>query len=145
MKKNLFYALFFICLGITTEVFFTAFSDLYEGMQKGDYNLSLTGHTYVWMAFIYVLIPFLFGAGYQLVKRFPLIVRLLIYVLAIYLIEFIGGFILETLTGKCPWEYTTGWHFMGYIRLDYAPFWLLFGFILERLYLFLENHFYETK
>ena len=141
LQKRLFYCLFFICLGITTEVFFTAFSDLLSGLQSGNPDWSLTGHTYVWMAFIYVLIPFLFGWGYELVKDFPLLVRLLVYTTFIYVVEFASGWLLEVLTGACPWEYTVGWHVMGYIRLDYFPFWMVFGLILESLYRFLEQRF----
>jgi len=128
--------LFFICLGMTTEVFFTAISDFIAG--KG--SLRLMGHTYVWMAFIYALIPVLMLNIYPKVAHLSLLVRMLIFVAAVYLIEFSAGFLLDKLTGQCPWEYTVGWHIMGYIRLDYALFWAGFGFILERLYLFLEHH-----
>ena len=140
-QKHLFYAFFFICLGITTEVFFTATKALLEGFAVGTPDWSLTGHTYVWMAFIYVLIPFLFGWGYSKVKHLPRIARLAIYTLFIFTIEFFSGWLLDLLTGQCPWEYTEGIHVWGYIRLDYTPFWLLFGFILEFLYDFLETHF----
>jgi len=77
---------------------------------------------------------------YPKVAHFSLPVRMSIFVGMVYLIEFSAGFLLDKLTGQCPWEYTTGWHVMGYIRLDYALFWAVFGFILERLYLFLEHN-----
>lgn len=134
-KKLIFYILFFICFGITTEVFFTAITDFVAG----EGSLRLMGHTYVWMAFIYALIPILFMNVYPKIAHFSLPIRLLIFVGVIYMIEFSAGFLLEQLTGSCPWEYTTGWHIMGYIRLDYALFWAGFGFLLERLFLFLEE------
>jgi len=40
-------------------------------------------------------------------------------------------------TGRCPWHYDSRWAVHGYIRLDYAPFWLIFGFIIETVYLWL--------
>jgi len=102
------------------------------------------GHTYIWMAFIYALIPVLMMNIYPKVAHFSLLVRMLIFVAMVYLIEFSAGFLLDKLTGQCPWEYTTGWHVMGYIRLDYALFWVGFGFILERLFLLLESFDYST-
>ena len=60
-------------------------------------------------------------------------------VLGIYIVECSTGFLLEQITGKCPWEYTSGWHLLGYIRLDYFPSWLAFAFIIESLYLYLES------
>jgi uncharacterized membrane protein len=72
-------------------------------------------------------------------KERPLVLRLLIYVLGIYIVEFSTGFLLEQITGKCPWEYTSGWHIMGYIRLDYFPTWLVFAFIVESLYLYINE------
>ena len=45
------------------------------------------------------------------------------------------------ITGKCPWEYTTGWHIMGYIRLDFTPAWMFFSFIIERLYWMIDKRF----
>ena len=47
-----------------------------------------------------------------------------------------SGYALQLLTGKCPWQYTSGWHIMGLIRLDYAPAWLFFAFLLETIYLY---------
>ncbi len=143
--KLLFYILFFICLGITTEVFFTAISDAFAQFSNEEpVNMRLMGHTYIWMAFIYGWIPVLFAIGYPKISNLPLFIRLLVYILFIYIIEFVSGFLLEQLTGRCPWKYDTGWHIMGYIRLDYALFWMFFGFILERVYVFLEEHFQFT-
>ncbi len=140
MSKQLaFYILFFVCFGMTTEVFFTAISDFISG----EGSLRLMGHTYVWMAFIYALIPILFLNIYPKVAHLSLPVRLLIFVLFVYAIEFSAGFLLDIFTGQCPWEYTTGWHIMGYIRLDYALFWAGFGFILEKLFLFIEKNIHE--
>jgi hypothetical protein len=137
---RLFPYLFFICLGCTTEIVFTAFTNLYLNEPFCNEPLwSLTGKTYVWMMPIYAIIPLGFSLLYPLVKHLPLFVRLLIYTFGIYVIEFVAGFGLAQITGKCPWEYTTGWHFMGYIRLDYFPAWLFFVYIVETLSVFVEK------
>lgn len=141
MKKRLFTYLFFACFGITAEIFFVAFGNLITQTQLWDEPLwSLTGKTYVWMFPIYMLIPIIAGSLFDKVRDWHIVLRLLLYVSMIYLVEFSSGFLLEQITGKCPWEYTTGWHIMGYIRLDYLPSWTFFAFIIERLYLYLDQH-----
>ncbi len=138
--SRLFPYLFFICFGFTAEIFFVAFTNLWNNEPFcGEPLWSLTGKTYVWMAPIYAIIPLAFGYLYPKLQHLPMFVRLLIYVLGIYCIEFSSGFLLEQITGKCPWEYTVGWHIAGYIRLDYFPAWLLFGFIIETLYVFIQE------
>ena len=140
MKKKLFLYLFFGCFGMTFEVFFVAITNLFLGTPLFNEPLwSLTGKTYVWMFPIYVMIPVLFGLLLKYIKDKPLALRLIIYTLIIYVAEFSSGFLLEQITGKCPWEYTTGWHIMGYIRLDYAPSWLIFSFIIEKLYNYINE------
>lgn len=132
--------LFFGAFGIATEVFFTALTSFFSGhiiMDKPP--LALTGFTYVWMLPIYMLIPFLFRAILPRLIHLHVVIRILIYVMVIYLIEFTSGFLLDQITGSCPWEYTTGWHVMGYIRLDYFPAWAFFAFLIEKMYRYLSN------
>ena len=140
MNNLLIHCIAFACLGITTEIFFTAFSTLasqIKNQQKIDF--SLTGHTYVWMVFIYGLTPILFYLNHAWLFELPFLARLFLYVAAIYIVEFASGWLLERLTGRCPWHYETGWAIKGYIRLDYAPFWFVFGIIIEKVYLFLHQ------
>ncbi|MGB1216661.1 MAG: putative ABC transporter permease [Saprospiraceae bacterium] len=100
----------------------------------------LEGHTYVWMAFIYALIPLLFPLGIKWFGHLNIIIRSIIYMIAIFIIEFIGGFLLDSLTGFCPWDYTgSTWSVMGYIRLDYFPAWMVFGIIVETFYKFVSE------
>lgn len=137
-KKWAFLVLFFGCFGMATEIFFVAFTNLFTGQPLWDEPLwSLTGKTYVWMFPIYALIPL---AGRYLMLPLanrPLWLRLLIYTAAILSVEFVSGWLLDLITGSCPWEYTTGWHVMGYIRLDYAPAWAFFAWLVERLFMYL--------
>lgn len=134
-----FMILFFVCLGITTEVFFTAFVALFTQTPLCNKPLAaMAGMTYVWMAFIYAIIPILGVLFYDKVKNIPFWLRLPMYVCIIYLVEFTSGYILKLITGSCPWEYKTGWQIMGLIRLDYFPAWLFFAWMIERLYVFVN-------
>ena len=140
MIKKAFLVLFFGCLGITCEIFMVAFSNLIKGTQLFNEPIwSLTGKSYVWMFPIYALIPILGGPIMNKCKALPLLIRLLIYAGVIYLVEFSSGFLLEQLTGQCPWEYTSGWHVIGYIRLDYTPLWMGFAYLVETLYMYLDK------
>jgi hypothetical protein len=142
MPRLAFQIFFFVCLGMTCEIFFTAFTNLINNEPFCDEPLwSLTGKTYVWMAFIYGLIPVFARELYGRMFHLSAPLRLLVYVALIYAVEFGSGFVLEQLTGKCPWEYTTGLQVMGYIRLDYFPAWMFFAFFVEKLYLFIDAKF----
>ncbi|MCF8276428.1 MAG: putative ABC transporter permease [Flavobacteriales bacterium] len=121
-------------LGITTEVFFTAISDL---INSGNFDdLSLKGQSYIWMFPIYGLAAILFPLAFSVLKKWNRMLRYIIYGAGILLVELITGFLLEQFTGRCPWEYQTGWHFGGYIRFDYLPLWMLFGALIEEFHHF---------
>lgn len=135
-----FMIVFFVCLGMTTEVFFTAFVALFTGEPvNGKPLIAMAGTTYVWMAFIYALIPILGFLFYDKIKHLAIYYRVLIYVSLIYLVEFTSGYLLQLTTGYCPWEYKTGWHIMGLIRLDFFPAWACFTIMVERLYVFINS------
>lgn len=130
----------FACIGITAEIFFTSFYDNITSITEGgNWDWSLQGKSYVWMFFIYGPASFLVPFAKDKMVKLPLLVRLLIYSFGIYVVEFTSGFLLDKLTGTCPWEYTTGLHIMGYIRLDYLPAWIGFSFLLEKLVLFFRG------
>ena len=99
----------------------------------------MTGHTYVWMAFIYALIPVLGVLFHHNVAHLKIWLRLPLYVVLLYAVEFTSGYLLKQLTGSCPWEYKTGWHIMGFIQLEFFPAWLAFVWMVERLYIFINN------
>lgn len=143
MSKKLFMMIFFGCFGMTGEIFFTAITHALAGTSiiEGEPIMSLTGKTYVWMFPIYVLIPIIGGWLFEKLRPYFWLLRIFIYALGILTVEFITGFLLEQFTGKCPWEYTTGWHIMGYIRLDYTPAWMFFAFWVEYLYNYINDQF----
>ena len=140
MDKKIIIALIFGFFGITIEIFFTAISDLFQKIRnKEKHDFSLEGKSYIWMFFIYSLIPILFDFGYPMVKDFNIFLRVFIYGIIILIVEFITGFLLEFFTGECPWKYTKGINLLGYVRIDYIFFWMFFGFIIEKIYLILNN------
>jgi hypothetical protein len=125
----------FGCIGIAVEVFFTAGLDIYAALEAGNpINWDLAGKSYIWMLFIYGLVAFIFPPGYRLLAKWPLPVRLFSYATILFAAEFFTGWLLEATTGHCPWHYTSSLAVMGYIRLDYLPAWMGFGFMLERLH-----------
>ena len=140
MPKKLFMCLFFGCFGMASEICFVAFGNLVSGTSLWNEPLwSLTGKTYVWMFPIYMLIPLIGGRLFKMMLKYPLLTRLITYTAIIFSVEFAAGFLLDEFTGKCPWEYTAGWEVMGYIRLDFAPAWMAFSFIVEYLFRYLED------
>lgn len=133
-KEKVFSFILYGGLGVTTEVFFTAIVNLIDAGNFDD--LSLKGQSYIWMFPIYGLTAVLFPIGFNLLKGLNRVIRYFIYGAVILLVELITGFLLEQFTGRCPWEYQTGWHFGGYIRFDYLPLWMCFGAMLEEFHRF---------
>ena len=120
-------------LGVSTEIFFTAATHLYnQVMDHQPIDWKLTGHSYIWMFFIYGLGSFLFPLTHRHLKGFHLLLRIFAIAIGIFIVEFITGFILDKVTGHCPWQYTNRWNVLGYIRLDYLPAWMVFAFIIEQ-------------
>lgn len=134
MKNRIIAFSLFACIGITVEIFFTSFyNNISSLLMGGSWDWSLQGKSYIWMFFIYGLASFLMPFVMDKMSRIPLLFRLLIYSCGIYVVEFASGFLLDKLTGSCPWEYKTGMQLLGYIRLDFLPFWMGFSFLLEKL------------
>jgi uncharacterized membrane protein len=110
------------------EIVFTAASGAIGARDR-----SLRGETYLWMLPIY-------GAGGMLLEELerrltphvPQPLRAVVYVGAIYSIEYGSGFALRRLLGVCPWDYRdNGLNMDGLIRLDYAPYWLAAALAFE--------------
>jgi len=137
-SKPIIRSIIFACFGVSAEVLFTGLKyNIILLVFSGEIQWDLTGTSYVWMFFIYGSIPFIFPVIYHKIKNISILFRVIIYAIICLTIEYISGFILEILTGNCPWLYTEGLHLNGYIRLDYFPIWMLFGFITEKLWLYL--------
>jgi uncharacterized membrane protein len=120
-------------LGLSTEIFFTAAVAFYHSVKDHtSIDWGFKGQSYIWMFFIYGVGAILFPLVHKHLKGFQLILRIFLIALGIFVVEFITGFILDKVTGHCPWQYTNRWNIMGYIRLDYLPAWMGFGYLIER-------------
>lgn len=102
-------------------------------------NLKLIGNSSLWMFPIYGSAAFLTPLMQRL-KNAPLFKRGFIYMLFIYLGEYLSGALLKQ-KNMCPWDYSrTSYHYQGLIRLDYAPIWFLVGLFYERFLLPDKKH-----
>ncbi|KAI1894437.1 hypothetical protein AGOR_G00115810 [Albula goreensis] len=113
--------------GCLCEVVFTATCDWCE---RGDRRLS--GHTSLWALPIYgTAILLIERLHLRLSPHYPLLVRLVLYTLLVYLWEFGTGFLLR-LAGACPWDYSAfRFNLMGLVTLEYALPWALACLIAE--------------
>jgi uncharacterized membrane protein len=135
IPKWLFGYFLFATTGVFTEIIFTAFFDNYFAVAEGgSFSWQLKGQSYVWMAFIYGPAYFLMNFFYPKVKGYHIILQLIFFAVSIFAVEYVTGFILDKLTGACPWEYHSQYAIHGYINLSYTPFWMLFGLFLVLLY-----------
>jgi uncharacterized membrane protein len=95
----------------------------------------LVGHTYLWMFPIYGLLAPLGEPIHNLLRAHSWILRGVVYLIAIWTIEFISGWVLRKFTGKCPWDYSDfPGNIHGIITLEYAPVWFVFGLAFERVH-----------
>lgn len=141
----------YILLALAAEVFFTAVCDLVNPHYLCSWNVHggekissvkprwaypgrdprAVGYTFLWMIPIYGGIIFL-EPIHTLIRSWPWFFRGLIYLALIWLAEFVSGWIIKKISGKCPWDYSySRYSFKGYIRWDYALNWFLFGLIFE--------------
>jgi uncharacterized membrane protein len=124
----------FAFFGVGIEIIFTALKGLFNRTQNKEQKWGLVGFSSIWMFPIYGSIAFLFPPVYQLIFAWNIVFRMLIYAIAIFSVEFLSGFVLEKVLGRCPWQYESKLSLGGYIRLDYLPYWMAFGLITEFIY-----------
>ena len=63
----------------------------------------LEGRTYLWMLPIYGSSAFLFEPAHEALHGLPWLARGAIYMLGIFAVEYVAGWILKRATGRCPW------------------------------------------
>lgn len=114
-------------LGWCGEIVFTALP------RSWPIDWQLKGHTSLWMFPIYGLIAPLYEPVHDALRAWPWPARGLVYMAGFIAVEFVAGWLLARLLGRCPWDYTgkTRWHLRGLTRLDYAPIWFAVGLALE--------------
>lgn len=125
----------FLLYGITgwcMEIIWTGLGSALQG------DLRLASHTYLWMFLIYGLAVFL-ETLHDAIRECSWQVRGLIWMIVIVSLEYFTGFLLDTIVGACPWDYSKNapLSLYGYIRLDYFPVWFMAGLLFERLHDFL--------
>jgi uncharacterized membrane protein len=87
---------------------------------------------------IYGLIAVFYEPLHDLLREVPIIGRALIYSIGFTTVEFITGWLIDRVTGRCPWDYT-GKRFAinAYIRWDFFIVWAIIGLALEPVHDFL--------
>ena len=121
-------------LGWCAEILWTGFCSFLMG------DASLTAQTYLWMFPIYGLAGLSLPLFLAFRRYCPLWQRVGVYVFVIFTVEFITGWLLQAMTGICPWDYGESFFSVrGFIRLDYAPLWAILGLFFERVALFLAE------
>jgi uncharacterized membrane protein len=119
-------------LGWCVEVFWSAIED---ALRKGPGDWRLRGQSYLWSFPLYGSAALLFEPLHDTVRALPWVARGIIYVVAIWTIEYAAGWTLKRTVGACPWDYTCCRHHLnGLISWDYFPIWFVFGFMLEFLH-----------
>lgn len=121
-------------LGIFGEVVFTAIQSIFKTRR-----LRLQGISFLWMFPIYGLLAVLFPPISGAISHTPMILRGLIYMLGIYVVEYVTGATLTALTGGHIWQYTDRFNFKGQITLLHAPVWFGVGLAVERYYPWVER------
>jgi uncharacterized membrane protein len=130
-KRVLWRFLIFGLFGLLIEVFFGASGDL---IQHGRWNLR--GGTSPWMMFDYGLLGIILMPVAQPMKRrgVPLPVRAILYMVMIFAVEFVSGWVFDLLGIKI-WDYSDKrFNLYGYITLMYTPFWYALGLGAEYVY-----------
>lgn len=124
------------CFGLFIEILWTGFGSAL----KKDKNL--TCNTYLWMFPIYGAGGVLLEPVHEFLRGFLWIYRGFIWAVLIFLIEYITGYILKSVLGRCPWDYDGNGEVIasinGIIRIDYLPVWFCVGLIFERLHDFVR-------
>lgn len=121
----------FACFGLLIEVFFTAG---YALLLRGNWNMM--GNTSPWMLIVYGWLGLLIVPISSRLQAWhiPLAGRACIYMVLIFIVEYIYG-VLFQMVGLKIWDYSGyAWNLHGHITLVYTPFWLFLGLWLEYLH-----------
>ena len=126
----------FILYGIAgwgIEIIWTGIGSLISG------DIRLTGHSNLWMFFIYGCAVFL-EPIHHAISQWRWFVRGMVWLLLIWTIEYTSGFLLHLVLGVYPWYYTDRLAISGLITLAYAPAWFTAGLVFERMHSSLDNY-----
>jgi uncharacterized membrane protein len=122
--------LLFALFGLLIEVFYTATASLVRG------HWDMRGGTSPWMMLDYGLLGLAVGplSGALCAKRIPLALRAVVYMLGIFLVEYVSG-VLFTAFGLHIWDYSDlPLNLQGQITAMFIPLWYALGLFVEYLY-----------
>ncbi|MFZ7133321.1 MAG: putative ABC transporter permease [Eubacteriales bacterium] len=125
-------------MGICMEIFWTGLESLLQQ------NYTLRGTTYIWMVMIYGLGIFLEPIQDQL-RHFNLFIRGTIYMVLIFIGEYLSGSLLQHIIGSCPWNYTDALSVHGLITLSFVPVWFIVGLIFEKIHFILDTIHFQLE
>lgn len=141
MSPLWFRLLFYACLGVASEVVFTAVcarlgirvtADLDEPEARTSWRLK--GHSFVWMLPIYGVGLLAFEVLHDALRAEPWLVRGAAYVAMLYVLELGASLLLVRLTGAHVWRWIGRGSVGGHVQLAMAPIWLAAGLALEPLH-----------
>ena len=118
---------FLLCgsIGWCMEIFWTGLHCL------GEKDLTMMGHSSIWMFPIYGCAAFL-RPLFRITRKLWLPLRGTLYALIIFFAEFLSGKILDK-KELVPWDYSRCRFRVGpHIRLDFFTNWFLAGLFLEK-------------
>ena len=130
--KRVFFRFFlFALIGLLFEVFFGAAHDVVAG------RWNLTGSTSPWMMLDYgllgVVTPWL--ARPMKARGLPLVARAFVYMLGIFVIEYVSGIVFHKVFSRSIWDYSDlPYNLHGQIALPFVIPWYLLGLVTEWLF-----------
>lgn len=111
--------------GLCVEILWTGLGSLIKG------DVTLIGWSSIWMVPIYGMLA-LFEPVHNRIRYIPVVLRGGVYTTLIFAGEFLTGFLLRTILGKCPWNYGADKYSIdGLITLKFIPAWFIFGLLFE--------------
>lgn len=115
-------------LGWAVEIVWTGLGSALAGDRR------LVSRTYLWMFPIYASGGLVLEALLPRIAPWGWFWRGLAAVVAVYVVEYVSGWMLRRATGRVPWDYS-GQPFAVHelIRIDYAPAWFLLVLLFERV------------
>ncbi len=122
----------FALFGLILEVFMSSI----DGLIFKD-NINLRGHTSLWMIFDYglmgILTPWLRDP--MKANKIPFPIRALVYMLVIFMVEYVSGILFHKVLGLRIWDYSQfRFNLHGQITLEFVPVWYTLSLAIEKLY-----------
>lgn len=136
MKIYLVSGVMFATIGIATDSLFNGLHQALNSLRACERpDFKLPAKSSLWALVVYGLVPTIFfGTCWYYIQETHWIARGFIYMVIIHLTELIWGTILAKYD-LCTWNYKDArWNVGRYTRLDWAPFWFAYGFVLETAY-----------